>query len=95
MLSREVRDMEVREPLAIASLVDGVCRKMRACVRVTRAIDLCGCSRRSTRIDMVLIELDVYVSYVASSDFVICKCVISQYIRNLAKYCCSLLIKSL
>lgn len=76
MLSREVRDMEVREPLAIASLVEGVCRKMRACVLVTRAIDLCGYSRSNTRIDMVSMELIENVSYVASSDLELCKCVL-------------------
>lgn len=75
MLSREVRDMDAREPFAIASFVDGVCRKIRACVLVTRAIDLCGYSRRTTRIDMISMELSDDVSYVASSDFVLFQCV--------------------
>lgn len=31
--------MEVSEPFAIASFVEGLCRKMRACVGVTRAME--------------------------------------------------------
>lgn len=52
-LSSEVREAEVREPLPIESLFDGVCRKMRACVGVTSAMDRLGLSRMRARIDIV------------------------------------------
>lgn len=52
-MSRDVREIDVREPLAMESFVDGLWRNMRACVGVTRAIERCGCSRIETRIDML------------------------------------------
>lgn len=52
-VSREVRELDAREPLPIESLVDGVCRKMRAWVGVTSAIDRLGLSRMRARIDIV------------------------------------------
>ena len=39
MASNEVREAEVREPLGRESLVDGVWRKIKAWVGVTRAIE--------------------------------------------------------
>ena len=51
-MSKEVRDIDVRDPLVKESLADGLWRKIRACVGVTSAIDLWGCSRSRTRIDM-------------------------------------------
>ena len=46
--------MEVSDPLFMASLVEGLWRKMRAWVGVTRAIERWGYSRRRTRIDMLI-----------------------------------------
>jgi len=66
-LSSELREMEVREPLAIESVVEGVWRKMRAWVEVTRAIERWGCSRRRTRMDMVIIGLVPIVRFLSFS----------------------------
>lgn len=52
VLSREVREMDVREPFPRMSVEDGVCRKIRACVGVTRAMDRVGESRMRARMDM-------------------------------------------
>lgn len=53
VLSRDVREMDVREPFPRDSVVDGVCRKIRACVGVTSAMERLGESRMRARMDIV------------------------------------------